>query len=359
MVPSQHYCTNCGAASQAQDANCSVCGHPLQNEAASPQPSIAASASTTSRELLPPDLLLKLRYRILSQIGKGGFGSVYAAEDTQLGNRLLAIKEMSQNSLSAQEIVEATENFKHEALLLATLKHPMLPSIYDHFSEAGSWYLVMDFIAGDTLETYVQKQPESRLPVEETLQLGIQLCSVLDYLHSRQPPIIFCDLKPSNIIRTPEGTLYLIDFGIARHFKPGQARDTMAFGSPGYAAPEQYGKAQTTARSDIYSLGATLHTLLTGVDPSYTPFHFAPLQLHDQHIPLGLIPLLLQMVDMDVSKRPTSIMAVRQELQRLLAKQHTAHVNSPNPGGQSATPGDNALRQAQTVPSSGASLQIG
>lgn len=365
MVSSQYSCTNCGAANQAQDAHCPVCGHPLQNKAASPQPSIAGSASNTSAELLPPGLLLKQRYRILRQIGKGGFGAVYVAEDMQLGNRLLAIKEMSQNSLSSQEIVEATENFKREALLLAALTHPMLPSIYDHFSEAGSWYLVMDFIAGETLETYAQKQPESRLPVEETLQLGMQLCTVLEYLHSRQPPIIFRDLKPSNIMRTPEGVFYLIDFGIARHFKPGQARDTIAFGSPGYAAPEQYGKAQTTARSDIYSLGATLHSLLTGVDPSYSPFHFAPLQLPDQHIALGLTPLLMQMLDMDVSKRPTSMMAVRQELQRLLAKQQTVHANIPSAKGQSATPGGNALRkaqtkqQAQTGTPSGASLQIG
>ena len=282
MVPSQSYCTNCGAANQTQGAHCSICGHPLQkNETTSPQSSTAGSASSTSMKLL------KQRYHILNQIGKGGFGAVYVAEDTQLGNRHLAIKEMSQNGLSSQEITEATENFKHEALLLAALKHPMLPSIYDHFSEAGSWYLVMDFIAGETLETYAQKRPESRLPVEETLQLGMQLCAVLDYLHNRRQPIIFRDLKPSNIMRTPEGTLYLIDFGIARHFKPGQARDTIAFGSPGYAAPEQYGKAQTTARSDIYSLGATLHSLLTGIDPSDRPFHFAPLQLHDQHIPSG------------------------------------------------------------------------
>src|SRR6266568_2530970 len=120
MVPSQYHCTSGGAANQAQDAHCSVCGHPLQNEATPPQPSIAGSASNTSAELLTPGLLLKQRYRILRQIGKGGFGAVYVAEDMQLGNRLLAIKEMSQNSLSSQEIVEATENFKREALLLAT-----------------------------------------------------------------------------------------------------------------------------------------------------------------------------------------------------------------------------------------------
>ena len=117
----------------------------------------------------------------------------------------------------------------------------------------------MDFIAGETLEDYQSKAPNKRLLLSEVLDIGLQLCIVLDYLHSQQPPIVFRDLKPANIIRTPTGKIYLIDFGIARYFKPGQAKDTVALGSLGYAAPEQYGKAQTTPRADIYSLGAVLH----------------------------------------------------------------------------------------------------
>src|SRR5439155_502184 len=109
----------------------------------------------------------------------------------------------------------------------------------------------------------------------------------------------------------------LIDFGIARHFKPGQARDTMPFGSPGYAAPEQYGKAQTTPRTDIYGLGVMLHQLLTGDDPSQSPFRFVPLQLQDQPALAGLEPLIMQMVEMDAAKRPESIVAIKQELQRI------------------------------------------
>src|SRR6266704_2200175 len=185
--------------------------------------------------------------------------------------------------MSPQEIIEATENFKREALLLAGLTHPNLPSIYDHFSEAGRWYLVMDFIEGETLEERLNKEPEGRLSVEEAQRIGIQLCTVLGYLHGRQPPIIFRDLKPANIMMTPDGHLYLIDFGIARHFKPGQAKDTIAFGSPGYAAPEQYGKAQTTARSDIYSLGANLHQLLTGID--LHKLHFNLLLFNNKAVP--------------------------------------------------------------------------
>jgi len=349
MVPSQRYCTRCGAANQAQDAFCFACGHPLQATPASPQYPLAGSASNTSTGLLTPNLLLKQRYRILEPLGKGGFGAVYKTEDVQLGNRLLAVKEMSQSSLSPQEIAEAAENFKREALLLAALKHPNLPSIYDHFNEAGRWYLVMDFIEGETLEEHLTKKPEGHLSVEEALQIGMQLCTVLSYLHNRQPPIIFRDLKPANIMLTPEGHLYLIDFGIARYFKPGQTRDTIAFGSPGYAAPEQYGKAQTTARSDIYSLGATLYRLLTGVDPSQTPFQFAPLHPHDQSTPPGLEPLLMHMLEMNESNRPASMTEVKQELQRIITQQSVGQVTMPPPVAQPATPGGISLQSAQTT----------
>ena len=352
MVPSQRYCTRCGAANQAQDAFCFACGQALQVPTASQQYPIAGSATNTSTGLLTPNLLLKQRYRIIGPLGKGGFGAVYKAEDVQLGNRLLAVKEMGQSSLSQQEIMEAAENFKREAHILAALKHPNLPSIYDHFSEGGRWYLVMDFIEGETLEEHLSKEPEGHLSVEETLQIGIQLCIVLSYLHSRQPPIIFRDLKPANIMVIPEGHLYLIDFGIARHFKPGQTRDTIAFGSAGYAAPEQYGKAQTTARSDIYSLGATIHQLLTGIDPSHTPFQFTSLQLQSQPIPLGLEPLILQMLDMNESKRPASMVAVKQELQSISTQQTAGQVNIPQPGtlAQTVTRVASLLPQVQTSP---------
>src|SRR6266568_2100441 len=166
MVPSQRYCTRCGAANQVQDAFCFACGHPLQGTSTSQQYPLAGSASNTATGLLIPNLLLKQRYRILGTVGKGGFGAVYKAEDVHLGNRLLAVKEMSQNSLNPQEIAEAAENFKREAHILAALKHPNLPSIYEQFSEAGRWYLVMDFIEGETLEDYAKKDPQGHLSVQ-------------------------------------------------------------------------------------------------------------------------------------------------------------------------------------------------
>src|SRR5437764_15482878 len=121
------------------------------------------------------------------------------------------------------------------------------------------------------------------------------LCSVLAYLHSRQPAIIFRDLKPANVMLRPDGRIALIDFGIAGHFKPGQARDTMPFGSPGYAAPEQDGKAQTTPRTDIYGLGVVRHLVLTGDDPSQSPLGFPPLRLQDQAALAGRQPVIVTM----------------------------------------------------------------
>src|SRR6266571_4873544 len=359
MVPSHLYCTLCGAANQAEDAFCFACGGHLRSITPSPQYPVSAPTLSTSTGLLPSNHLLKQRYRVVSQLGKGGFGAVYKAEDKQFGNRLLAVKEMSQSGLSPQEIIEATAAFKREAHLLASLKHPNLPSIYDYFNEAKRWYLVMDFIEGETLEEHLNKEKEGRLPWEEALQIGIQLCTVLGYLHRRQPPIIFRDLKPANVMLTPEGHLYLIDFGIARHFKPGQMRDTMAFGSPGYAAPEQYGKTQTTSRADIYSLGATLYHLLTGDNPSDAPFQFAPPQLYGQSAPRGIKILIMQMVEMDESKRPESVDTIKQKLQRIAAtKQKTSRlaptqaarqISFPQPGVpiQSAPPSD-PLPSAQT-----------
>ncbi len=314
MLPSYLYCSACGTANREQDTFCFACGRPLQTIAPSQRYPMARSAFNTRIGLLTPNCLLKRRYRILTQIGKGGMGVVYKAEDLLFKNRLVAVKEMSQNGLSP----EAIQAFEQEAYLLADLFHPNLPKIHDHFDEAGRWYLVMDFIEGESLEKSLERAPGGRLPLRETLKIGMKLCDVLHYLHSHQPPIIFRDLKPSNVMRTPTGKIYLIDFGIARLFKPGQTRDTLSFGSVGYAAPEQFGKL-TTPQSDIYSLGALLHQMLSGNSPNTNtpdPFTFPPLS----RVPSQLERLVGQMVQMKAANRPASMTAVKQELQQIAAQ---------------------------------------
>ncbi len=328
------YCDSCGAANRAQARFCIRCGQALQYNVEEPHqanPPQQASGAPTGRLL--PGTLLGGRYRVLQVLGQGGMGAVYQVEDSRLSNARRAIKEMSQRGLSPEELPEAQEAFKREAHLLATLVHPNLPRISDHFSDNGRWYLVMDYIEGETLADRLSKTQAGKLPLDTALELGIQLCTVLHYLHSRPSPIIFRDLKPSNIMLTADEHLYLIDFGIARLFKPGKTKDTTAYGSPGYAAPEQYGRMQTSARSDLYSLGATLHQLVSGNNPDEMPFRFPPLHLQDEVGGTDLETLILRMVEMDPQKRPATALAVKQELQQLMEHRKQAILHpSPSKG---------------------------
>ena len=342
MVSSAIFCTSCGTANRAGSASCYACGTPLQAgnaPAGTAFPHIPSAHAAYSSDPGPsgPLPVLKQRYRSLRRVGNGGFGVVYLAEDMQLGNRPVAVKEMNRGGLSAEEVARAAEAFEREAHLLAGLKHPSLPSIYDHFSQAGHWYLVMDFIEGETLEARLDRL--GRLPVEEVLQIGLQLCDVLNYLHNCQPPVIFRDLKPANVIVTPQGHIYLIDFGLARLFDPMRSKTSNPFGSPGYAAPEQYGSPQTTARADIYSLGVTLHRSLTGFNPSLRPFELAPIRFPPDSPFFDLGALIMRMVEMNPTHRPSNVLTIAHELQRI-ANQLTGRGRSvfPSMGVRPVTP---------------------
>src|ERR1700681_3252507 len=318
MAPAaQRICSNCGTINPSVAASCCRCAASFKiTVPLAPEP-VGIPADAIVVHLKAGDLL-ENRYRILSQVGVGGFGAVYKAEDTQKQNRLVAIKEIGLSGLTPQQVIEATGAFNREVTLLSDLKHKSIPRIYAHFTDAEHWYLVMDFIEGMTLESYRLKAASACLPLEETLAIGIRLCEVLDYLHSHHPPIIFRDVKPDNIMLTPDDHLYLIDYGVARYYRAGKSRDTIAFGSPGFAPPEQYGKTQTTAQSDIYSLGVTLYQLLTGVDPSLSPFRFPALRVLDVTLPEELETLVAQMLEMDVQKRPASMNVVKEQLQHII-----------------------------------------
>ena len=249
--------------------------------------------SRETRESLLGRTLRDGAYRIERVLGHGGMGKVYLAMHTSLKVPFALKQARADQPLPESVIMELnhrlhgndmnqrtshyhtwendfpasggihTDRFLREALLLIRLQHPAIPMLYDYFFEDGYWYLVMDYIPGPTLGTYLRMHaPLSPL---EALNYTMQICDVLDYLHKQSPPIIFRDLKPSNIILTPEGVLMLVDFGIARYFKTGQVNDTTDFGSPGYASPEQYqGEGQTDGRSDLFSLGVILHEMLSG-----------------------------------------------------------------------------------------------
>ena len=189
-------------------------------------------------------------------------GAVYQARDIKR-QTLCAIKEMSLSIVPPDEQPQAIHNFKAEAKMLWGLNHPNLPAFHGFFSEGPRYFMVMEYVDGSTLEDLLER---NNGPFQERRVLGWarQLCDVLEYLHSQNPPIIFRDIKPGNIMLTSRtGRIKLIDFGIARFFRPLSAQDTQMLGTPGFAPPEQYGKAQTDARADIYSLAMTIFQLLT------------------------------------------------------------------------------------------------
>lgn len=265
---------------------------------------------------LPPQSLLQQRYLIVGLAGQGGMGAVYQAIDTRIAHRHVAIKEMSQAKLSRAEYAAAGVRFQSEAALLGSLAHPGLPRVYEAFSEHGRLYLVMDFIKGKTLLQLLQEGGEHPLPVGQVLDYAGQLCKVLAYLHQHQPPIIFRDLKPANVMITERGQVFLIDFGIARLFKAGQQQDTIFLGSPGYAPPEQHGISQTNPRSDLYSLGVTLHHCLTAREPALASDHFSfpPIRQYNLQVPEELDQLIQSLVAVDEHQRPGSALEVQRAL---------------------------------------------
>jgi tRNA A-37 threonylcarbamoyl transferase component Bud32 len=262
--------------------------------------------------------LLGGRYRIRAIVGRGGMGSVYKAEDTRL-DKMVAVKEMLERADTDDEQASAVRQFEREAKLLAQLSHPNLPKVTDYFVDQDKWYLIMEFVEGRTLEQVVQ-EAGGPLPLLEVLDWGVQLSDVLAYLHGQDPPIVFRDMKPANIMLQSDGIVKLIDFGIARRFQEGAAKDTLLYGSPGYSPPEQYGRRQTDARSDIYSLGATLHHLITGHDPSPTPFKFALASTYVPGIPPELDIFLQRCTEMDGDKRWSSAQMALETLVSIRAK---------------------------------------
>lgn len=230
-------------------------------------PSYAEAGSMS--DLLTPDTLISGQnadYQIVNLIGRGGMGAVYRARRT-VDNTIWALKEMRPIDESASaELEENRKLFLQEAELLRNLSHSSLPIVADLFEYQNRPVMVMEFVAGQTLEDRL-RDANSPMLEQQALGFTIQVARVLHYLHTRKPPIIYRDLKPSNVMLTPDGVLKLIDFGVARTYKERKKKDTVAMGSAGYAPPEQYGKGQTDARSDVYALGATLLHLLTNLPP--------------------------------------------------------------------------------------------
>jgi hypothetical protein len=257
------------------------------------------------------------RYRIMSVLGSGGMATVYLAEDLKLSGKRWAVKEIKQNAQLEHE-------FLVEAEMLARLNHPNLPEIVDYFpgDRYGFSYLVTDYIDGETLLQRFERQGR-RMPASQAVDYALQLCDVFHYLHSQRPePIIYRDVKPANLMIDTQERIRLIDFGIARSFKIGQAADTVRIGTIGFAAPEQFEGKQTDARTDLFGLGALLYFLLSGGHYYYAARR--SLREHSASLPESLLALVEKLLQAVPDARCQSAAEVRGELQRALAKPELA-----------------------------------
>lgn len=251
------------------------------------------------------------KYKILSEVGHGGMSTVYLAINEK-ANKPWAVKEVRKGGVQNFEVVR--QSLIMEMDLLKKLQHPNLPSIIDIIDQDDNFLIVMDYIDGVTLNDILKDSGAQTQ--ENVVNWAIQLCDVLDYLHTRKPPIIYRDIKPSNIMLKSDGSLVLIDFGTAREFKERNIADTVCLGTQGYAAPEQFGgQGQTDARTDIYALGATLYHLLTGHNPSEPPYEMYPITTWNKNLSSGLENIILKCTQRNPMDRFQSAQELRNALE--------------------------------------------
>lgn len=256
--------------------------------------------------------VLDNKYELLKQIGSGGLSTVYLARDIRL-NKMWAVK-----------VVQAKRNNQsnpifnsviQEAQMMKSFSHPAIPNIIDIVACQNFVAIVMDYVEGETLETIVEEYGAQ--PVDRVVDWAKQICDVLGYLHSQNPPHIYRDMKPSNVILQPNSSIKIVDFGLMRTYKPNQKQDTCNLGTQGYAAPEQYGgRGQSDARTDIYGLGMTMYHLLTGIDPKETDFAVKPIRQINPSLPKGLEYIVEKCTQIDPANRYQSCAELQNDLNR-------------------------------------------
>lgn len=328
FAPKTITCRRCGTEAKWGKKYCAECGTPIKPAHTNPNQKVDTASAVKSKKsfsndapsLLAPNTILQNRYQITKLIGQGGMGAIYLAADLRFSNRVAVIKEMLDHFNDPEQRQIATSNFEREAEMLASLTHPGIPQVYDRFNEGNRHYLVMEYIDGEDLEHRLLKQDK---PFEEPqiLDWTMQICEILNYLHGLNPPVIYRDMKPANLIVNRSNQIYIVDFGIARHFNPVK-KGTM-IGTQGYAPPEQY-RGQVEPRSDIYALGATIHHLLSARDPqSEAPFTFPPIRQLNPKISTVTDKTISKMLDMEPENRFKSC----QELLEVLNKASSKHQN--------------------------------
>ncbi|HQV69682.1 MAG TPA: serine/threonine-protein kinase [Thermoflexales bacterium] len=298
--------------------------------------------------MLAPGTLLRNRYKVIQPIGQGGMGSVYLAEDRRLEGRKCAVKAVRIDANADASLVsELQHQFSREASVLARLDHPNLPKVSDYFTENALDYLVMDYVSGKDLKEIMDEARRSGrfLSEVEVMNWARQLCDALNYMHTQDPPVLHRDIKPGNIKLTPSGLIKLVDFGLVKILVKDESRTITVLqgrGTAAYTPLEQYGEddSHTDARSDIYSLGATLYHLLTNQPPAEAkqrflrPDSLKPLRELNPAITPGVEQAVLNAIAMHPDDRPG---AIAEFSDALLGK--TEGLNLPRPTPQ------NELRQ--------------
>lgn len=298
------------------------------------------------QNILEPGTILRKRYEIIELVGQGGMGAVYKANDRRLEGRICAVKEilpnLAENSTSEQELEQIAEQFRTEASILARLDHPNLPKVSDYFSNGTREYLVMDFVPGrDLLEILQEARRQNEFLTEtQVLAWATQLLDALEYLHDQDPPVLHRDIKPSNIKLTPRGDIKLVDFGLVKILNYDETRTVTVVqgrGTVAYTPLEQYGgdTGFTDARSDIYSLGATLYHLLAGEPPVdakerfLRPGSLISLRQINTNVSPGIERSIFQALAMHPTERPANAREMRDLL--LGSKQALPTLDMPLP----------------------------
>ncbi|MFD2630914.1 serine/threonine protein kinase [Oceanobacillus kapialis] len=254
---------------------------------------------------IKPGDILRDKYKVLEHIATGGMSEVYRIQEINNTDREWAVKVSNMSSKLSRKLVDETK-------LLSELDHPTLPQVADFFQNDDYFYLVLEYIEGESLADYLADET-NKLELDRILDIGVQLCDVLYYLHTRTPqPIIYRDIKPGNILMKKSGQIKLIDFGISRKYQEKQMKDTVQIGTVGFAAPEQFEKRQTDHRTDLFSLGALLYYLLS--DGKYVYVSQQPIKSLNPNILKSLARCIDQLVQLNPEDRIQDVMEAKAQL---------------------------------------------
>ncbi|MEQ8191381.1 MAG: tetratricopeptide repeat protein [Candidatus Eremiobacterota bacterium] len=294
------YCDKCGFQNRDSARFCKGCGGDV--------------IPTTPAGILQSGTVLDKRYEIKGLVKSGGMGSVYEALDHRFDKIRCAVKEMIGTSTKPEDLEYMKESFRKEANILRDLRHVNLPVVIDYFIEAGRYYIVMDYVEGKDLETLMHGY--GRVPENLVVEWSKQILDALHYLHSQSPPVIYRDMKPGNVmLRNSDSRILLVDFGIARTVVRDSEQVMTVIGTPAYA-PDELFQGKPEERSDLYSLGATMHCLLTGVAP-VTPFSFKPVRELNSDVSQEIEAIVMKALSMKVDDRYGNAKEMKEALMKL------------------------------------------